>query len=81
MHLRPMVIRPWDESSFARGWTTDSELILIVEVPVSCAESAMVMEDEKLTGALGPAWTRGRTDCRLLDDMIFGVPWLRGAVM
>lgn len=32
----------------------------------------MVMEDEKLTGALGPEWTRGRTDCRLLDeDMMF----------
>ena len=69
MHLRPMVIRPLEESSFARGWTTDSELMLIVWFPVRSAESAIIMDCEKLTGALGPEWTRGTMDWRLDDDI------------
>ena len=63
-----MVILPLAESSFARGCTTDSELIFIVWLPVNNAESAIVIDEEKLTGALGPDCTRGRTDCRLVED-------------
>lgn len=65
-----MVTRPFDESSRARGCTTDSELMLMVWWPASSAESAIMMDEEKFTGALGPEGARGRIDCRLLEDIV-----------
>ena len=41
--------------------------------PVSRAESAMMMDDEKLTGALGPDGALGTIDWRLLLDDIVDV--------
>jgi hypothetical protein len=41
-----MLMLPAKESSFERGCTTLSELIVIGFEPVRRAESAMVMEDE-----------------------------------
>lgn len=69
MHRLPTFILPPKESSFARGWTTLSELIVMGFEPVRRAESAMVMEDENWTGGLGPAWEMGgRIECRLADE-------------
>ena len=51
--------------------------MLIVWWPVSKAESAMMMDDEKLTGALGPEGALGTMDCRLLlEDIVES--WNRG---
>jgi hypothetical protein len=63
-----MVMRPLEESSFALGWTTDSELMLMVWFPAKFAESEMMMDDEKLTGAFGPCGTLGSTEWRLFDE-------------
>lgn len=49
---------------------TDSELTLMVWLPVKMAVSAMVIEEEKLTGAFGPAWILGRMDRRLEDIVL-----------
>lgn len=69
MHRLPILTLPAKESSFERGCTTLSELIVMVFAPVSRAESAMVMEDENWTGGFGPAWEMGgRIECRLLDE-------------
>lgn len=62
-----MVMRPARESSLARGWMTDSEEMVMRFVPVRRADSAMVMEEEKWTGGLGPAETAGRMEWRLED--------------
>lgn len=44
----------------------------MVWLPVKMAVSAMVMEEEKLTGAFGPNCTLGRIDRRWLEDMVDG---------
>lgn len=75
MQRRPMVTRPLEESSLARGWTTDSELMLMVWWPVRRAESAMMIDEEKLTGALGPDGALGTIDWRLLLDDIVDMVW------
>lgn len=51
---------------------TDSELMDIWFVPVRLAVSAMVMEDEKVTGGLGPDWDgAGWADWRLaVEDIL-----------
>lgn len=50
-----MVMLPPKDSRRARGWITVSEPIATGYVPVRTASSAIVTEEEKETGGLGPA--------------------------
>ena len=43
--------------------------------PVRRAESAMMIDEEKLTGALGPDGALGTIDWRLLLDDIVDMVW------
>src|SRR3569833_602772 len=72
MHLRPMFTGPRLESSRARGCTTLSDEMVMGNMPATRAESAMVMLEEKLTGALGPADgpAEGIIEWRLLDIVL-----------
>jgi hypothetical protein len=46
MHALPIWIFPAKESSFARGWITLSELIVMLFEPLRMADSAIVIDEE-----------------------------------
>lgn len=56
-----MVMLPPKDSRRARGWITDSEPMVTGFVPVRTASSAIVTEEEKATGGLGPDEACGGT--------------------
>jgi hypothetical protein len=64
------MMRPASESSLARGCTTLSLEMVMECVPVRTADSAMVIDEEKCTGGLGPAETGGRMEWRLEDILL-----------
>lgn len=65
-----MVMVPPIESSRARGWITDSELMVMWFVPVKTAPSEIVMLEEKVTGGFGPDCdTGGMIEWRLAAEL------------
>jgi len=55
MQYSPIVMGPWADVSFARGWITVFAPIFMVKVPVSEAVSAITIEEASIVGGLATA--------------------------
>lgn len=86
MQRLPTSTGPASDSMRARGWTRLSVRRVMRCTPDRMADSAMIMEEEKRTGALGPASLRGgRMEWRLFaveveEDMV-AFEWVVGCVV
>lgn len=67
---------PLVDSSFARGWMTVSDWMVIECSPVRMLLSEILDEEDALTGACGPELeTGGRMERRLLLVEVEMLPW------
>ena len=55
MQYSPIVIGPWADASFARGWMTVFAPIFMGKVPVSEAASAITIEEASIVGGFATA--------------------------